>query len=216
MSSYALTMMSGDINTRSKSDRRLYFLKDAILLPLITIGIWGIVVLYRLISRRDEHLRRENAMNLNLLQAVKERVQAKGIDPHSLPEVAALESAVRQKAEQEGAKGAALWLILSLVTGIAGLYVWYFLTVDFYWHEQRQVDVVNKANQVLQRVGAPTFIQYSPVLPERHYWLNLLASVMTIGIWGIFWYYRILSDPNRHFENQWAFEDRLPSAIASA
>lgn len=39
MSSYALTLMFGDVNNRSKTDRRLYFLKDAILLPIITLGI---------------------------------------------------------------------------------------------------------------------------------------------------------------------------------
>ncbi len=215
MSSYALTMMSGDINNRTKSDRRLYFLKDAILLPIITLGIWGIVVLYRLIARRDEHFRRENAMNMNLLQALKDKVQGKGVDPLSLPEMAAFESAIRRKAEEEGAKGAALWLILTLVTGLAGLYVWYFLTVDFFRNEQRQADVINKANAVIQAVGAKTFVQYTPVLPERHYWLNLLITIVTLGLWGIVWYYRLLSDPNRHFENQWAFEDRLPSTIAT-
>jgi hypothetical protein len=212
-----MTMMSGDISNRSRTDRRLYFLKDAILLPIVTLGIWSIIVYYRLINRRDEHFRREAAMNRNLVEVVKEKVRQKGIDPLTLPEMAAFESAVRAKEEQEGVKGAALWLILVLVTsGIAGLYVLYFLTRDFYHHEQREVEVMNKANQVLQRANAATFLQYPSVLPERHFWLNLLAVFVTLGIWHIFWYYRLLSDPNRHFEAQWSFEDRLPADVAAA
>lgn len=50
MSGYAVTMLSGNIDTRSRSDRRLYFLTDAILLPIVTLGIWGLVVMYRLIK----------------------------------------------------------------------------------------------------------------------------------------------------------------------
>ncbi len=217
MSTYSLTLMSGDINNRAKTDRRLYYLKDMILLPLITLGIWGVVIYYRVISRRDEHFRREASMNRNLVEAVKERIREKGVDPLSLPEMATFESAVRGKDEREGAKGAALWLILTLVTsGFAGLYVLYFLTVDWYHHEQREVEVMNKANAVLQRVNAPTLFQYPTVLPERHFWLNLLVMFVTVGLWGFIWNYRYLSDPNRHFEAQWHFEDGLSSVIATA
>lgn len=169
-----------------------------------------------MIARRDEHFRRENAMNLNMLQAIKDRVQTKGIDPLSLPEMAVFESAVRDKAEREWAKGPTLWLILSVVTlGLAMWYVYSFLLVDFYHHEQREAQIVKEANAVLEKAGARSFIQYTPVLPERHFWLNVLVLIVTIGFWGIFWQYRVLSDPNRHFEMQWGFEDRLPSAIAA-
>jgi hypothetical protein len=216
LSSYALTMMSGSIDSRSRTDRRLYFWKDLILLPIVTIGIWGLVVLYRLISRRDEHFRRESGLYTNLLQALKERIQAKGIDPLSMPEMAALESAIRQKEEREQPKGAALWLILNMVSGgLAGIYVHYFLTVDFYHHQQREIELANKINMVLSRAGSESSIRYEPVIPERHFWLNLLVCFVTLGFWAIVWQYRVLSDGNRHFESQWVFEDGLSSLVSS-
>lgn len=214
MSSYAISMVSGNLNSRSISDRRMYFLTDGILLPIITLGIWGLVVLYRQISRRDQHFRRENALNNDLLTAVKERIRSTGLDPHSLPEVAALESAIRQKAEVEQSKGPALWLILSLITGLAAIYVTYFLTVDYFHHEQTELDIVNKANAALRSAGLPISVQFNQVLPERHFWLNLLVVIVTLGIWGIIWQYRLLSDPNRHFENQWVWEDSLASSLS--
>lgn len=214
MSRYATTVLTSNINSRPQTDRRLYFLTDGILLPIITIGIWSLVVLYRNIKRHDEHFRRESALNNDLLHAVKDRIQAAGVDPLSLPEIAALESAIRQKAESEQPKGAALWLILTLISGLAGIYVIYFLTVDYFHHEQRQIDIVNKANAAFASAGLPISMRYDQRLPQRHFWLNLLVNIATIGIWGIIWSYRLLSDPNRHFENQWQWEDNLARYLA--
>ncbi|MBI2863560.1 MAG: DUF4234 domain-containing protein [Chloroflexi bacterium] len=214
MSSYAIGMVSANLTARSASDRRMYFLTDGILLPIITLGIWNLVVLYRQISRRDQHFRREEALNYDLLMSIKERIRSTDVDPHSLAEVAALESAIRQKAGLEQPKGPALWLILSLITGIAGIYVTYFLTIDYFHHEQRELDVVSKANAALARAGLQGSLSYKRTLSERHFWLNLLAAMVTLGIWGIVWQYREFSDPNRHFENQWTWEDSLATSLS--
>ena len=78
---------------------------------------------------------------------------------------------------------------------LAGLYVLYFLTVDWYHHERRESEVMNNANMVLQRVNAPTLLQYPTVLPERHYWLNMLVTFLTLGLWGFISTYRYLVGP---------------------
>lgn len=217
MASYALTLLSGNIDSRSKSDRQLHFLTDALLLPLITLGIWGLLVLYWLISRRDEHFRREHALNRDLVQTLKERIQASGIDPYALPEMSSLEAALRQKEQQEQPKGAGLWLILNIVTlGLTWFYVGFFLTVDYFRHEQRQLEFIQKLNALLARAGIAAATRYEATLPERHYWLNLLGVVLTLGLWGIIWQYRLLSDPNRHFERQWTWEDNLVPFVSTA
>jgi flagellar biosynthesis regulator FlaF len=206
-------MLTGAIEARAESDRRFYFLTDGILIPIITLGIWNLVMMYRLIKRRDAHFRQMHGLNRVIVDTIKEKARANNVDPTSLPGLADLETAIRTQEEKEQAKGAALWLILSMVTGIAGLYVQYFLTVDFYHHEQRQKAIVDKANDVLASANLPGRMQYNAVLPERHFWLNFLATIVTLGIWGIFWQYRIYSDPNRHFESEWVWEDSITPAL---
>ena len=214
MSSYALTLVSGDVASRSQTDRKLRFLTDGFLLPLITLGIWSFVTLYRLMNRRDRHFAREHALNRDLLQMLKEQVQARGIDPLSLPEMAALEVAARQKEEQELPRSAVLWLILGIATSVTWLFVYFFLSVDFYRHERREADLIEKVNAVLSRVGASTLVPPSTDLPERRYWWNLVLTIVTLGIWGIFWYYHIMADGNRHFEAQWSWEDGLVAQLS--
>lgn len=216
MSSYAMTMVNNDVNTRIRTDRRLFFFMDAILLPIITLGIWSLVVIYRMMHRRDEHFRREAALYRDLSEAIKGHIRDHGVDPNTLPETAGLDAAIRDKEEREQAKGAGLWLIISIITGGLGyIYVYYFLTVDFFHHEQREQEVLTKANLLLTSVGARPLILPQLELPERHYWLNILASFLTLGIWAIIWYYHMMSDPNRHFERQWVWEDGLIGQLSS-
>lgn len=213
---YHLSSLRVNVAARRQTDRRLYLLTDGILLPVVTLGIWPLVVFYRLIKRRDEHFRRENAMNRDFLQMLWRRVESRGFDPRSMPEMAALQVAMREKEELEQARGAGLWLVLGLVTGgLAWLYPYWFLTVDFHRHEQRQYDILEKANAVLDRIGSSTLVPHAPELPERHFWFHMIAIVLTLGLWGIVWYYRILSDPNRHFESQAGWEDGFAEQIAA-
>lgn len=214
--SYAIQVMSSNLALRAKTDRKMGFFFNWILLPIVTFGIWGIVVLYRLIERRDEHFRREARLNQDMLQAIKAKLAEKGVDPYSIPEMATLESTIREKEMVEQPKNPVLWLILSILTGIAGIYVMYFLLTDYFHHEQRQIEVVQKANMVLARADVPTAYQftYREELPERHFWHQLLASMVTLGIYGIVTGYRLSADPNRHFENQWEWEDSLGRSLS--
>ena len=215
---YSLSVLGGDIDSRARTDRRLYFWTDAVLLPLVTLGIWGFVLIYRLINRRDEHFRREAQLDRDLLQSLKDRLQARSVDPYNLPEMAALERAIRDKEMSEQPRNAVLWLIVSLVTsGLGTLVIEYFATVDWYYHEQRQIEVVRRSNALLAAANIPASLQYTydEVLPERHFWLNLIATMASFGIWGIWWGYHMLADGNRHYENQWRWEDSLSTQIAA-
>lgn len=51
--------------------------------------------------------------------------------------------------------------------------------------------------------------QYVTTIGPRSFWLFLFLSVITAGLFLIFWVYLMFRDMNRHFDMQWAYEDNI-------
>ena len=47
----------------------------------------------------------------------------------------------------------------------------------------------------------------------RSFWASLILTVATVGIFALFWLYALFDDMNRHFDEQWYFEDTLLKGI---
>jgi hypothetical protein len=43
-----------------------------------------------------------------------------------------------------------------------------------------------------------------------------LLSLITCGIYGIYWWYTLITDPNLHFDNHTAWETQLSTALAGS
>ena len=50
-------------------------------------------------------------------------------------------------------------------------------------------------------------------LPERNFVLYLILTIITAGLFGIYWLYILLKDPNQHFMYHRQIEDQLLSAL---
>ncbi len=62
---------------------------------------------------------------------------------------------------------------------------------------------------------APTLID-DGVTPDRNFWLYLLFSVLTLGLFSIWWLYVIFRDGNVHTQNDAFMEDQLLNALRLA
>jgi len=171
-----------------------------------------IILVYKLAKRRNTHFKRQIFLFEDLLAAVKAIAAKKGVDAEVT--LASCDRTVREVKAEETEKNAVLWAILSLLTGIATWYVWYFLMKDFYKHERREDGFWEDMSRVLDKCGIKFSVpRRTEAFPERRFVLYLILTVITLGLFGIYWLYVLLKDPNQHFTYHIQIEDQLLSTL---
>lgn len=182
-------------------------------LALFYIGIFVVaiiytVMLYKLVKRRNTHFSRQTFLYEDLTNMAKEFAAKKGVDI-SLP-LNNLDRTYREARVEETEKSAALWAILSFITGLATLYVYYFLMKDFFKHERREEIFVEDLNRALATTGLVVNLPRRTVpIPDRSFILYFILSLVTLGLFSIYWVYVLLEDPNNHFRQQAMLEDTI-------
>lgn len=169
-------------------------------------------VLYRMINRRNKHFQRQGFLYDDLTNLAKELAAKKGVDA-SL----ALNNMQRTSQEarfEETEKSAALWAIVTFFIGITALYVYYFLMKDFYKHERREDIFIEDLNRTLMAAGVTINLPRRTLpVPDRSFALYLILSIITLGIFSIYWLYVLLTDPNSHFRQQALIEDTVLAQV---
>ncbi len=181
------------------------------LFAIITF-VLNLVIIYKLVKRRNTHFKRQNFLFEDIVAAIKAIATKKGVDLEV--GLASGERTVREVKAEETEKGAMLWAILSAFAFPAIWYVWYFLTKDFYKHERREDGFWEDMSRMLDKSGiefvAPRRVE---TLPERNFVLYLILTIITAGLFGIYWLYILLKDPNQHFMYHRQIEDQLLSTL---
>ena len=212
-----LADLEASIKRREDTDAVLSFPKWFIL-SLITLGIVWVYVLYKLIKRRNEHFKRQIRVMEHIESIIKAVSEKRDVD--ITLDFTKMSRASRDVRDEETEKSAVLWVILTFVTGIAGLYIYYFLTKDVYTHSRRQSDFFEGCKGALSTLGISTTgistatrDQYQ--VPKRSFALYIILTVITLGIFGIYWVYIIFKDWNEHFKTQWRLEDEILTVMKS-
>jgi hypothetical protein len=143
---------------------------------------------------------------------LRDRAEGSGVDLSA--QLAGLDRAQRNLRESSSERGAAIWTILCILTGIAGLVLYCVLMVDYRRHQAQEEDLVRELNGALVALGEHPGLVAAAEIPERNYWLYLLLTFVTFGLFGIYWWYCLIEDPNRHFRAQAEWESRLEQAAA--
>jgi hypothetical protein len=189
----------------------------AVLLTVVTCGIYGLYVFYKLMERRDAHLARVANMVNTSVALLKEKAAAEGKTEEIAGELAQLDIVQREMFDQSRERGAVLWLILSIVFGITMWIGYYFIMDDLSRHDQLEAQYFTLMSSALARMGAAAQAsQAAPNMPERSYPLYLVLSIFTCGIFFFYWEYVLVDDGNRHVEAQVEWEDFIYSALATA
>jgi hypothetical protein len=179
-------------------------------LTAITTFILHIILTYRLIKRRNHHFRRQIFLFEDIMATIRKTTAKKGIDAEF--DIGSLDRTLREiKAEEtESEKSAMLWAILSPLTGLPLLYIWYFLMKDFSKHEKREDTFWAETSKILNKAGIKLEVpaRTNP-LPERSFALYLILNIITAGFFGIYWLYTLLNDPNIHFKYHIKIEDHI-------
>ncbi|RJQ46416.1 MAG: hypothetical protein C4534_03040 [Gaiellales bacterium] len=206
--------LNADLLNRSRTDRRIGFL-PAFLLSLVTLGVYGAYVLYRLLERREQHFERMVSLRRNLLAVLEERVAVaagRTALARDMEELRELDRAATAQ-DRRGEKSPVLWLVLGILTGVTNFYVYYFLNSDFHAHGAAEEDFMRKAGQVLGRLGLRLDVSPPAPPPRRRFGRYLLLTLLTLGLFSIYWWYTLITDPDAHFDGHTAWEASLAGVL---
>ncbi len=176
----------------------------------VIAGVLNLYFFYMLIRRRNQHFPRQQRFFSDLVTFLRGAALRKNVNVD--PMLGSMENNLRQTQLEETEKSAILWVILMLVpyvNFIAFLYVYYFLTTDFYKHERWEDGMLSDAERALAPMGIQFIFHRNDPIPHRSFILYLIISIITLGIFGLYWEYVLIKDPNNHFVNHAVYEPQM-------
>jgi hypothetical protein len=191
-----------------------------ILLGIVTLGIYTIYVHWKLIERQQAHYKRMGRFADALLNLVEEQADVsnrRGEVGLGLTHLHSLNEDLQQL-QRGKERSAALWTVLGILTlGIAFFYVLYFLNADLVAHDRAESQLVEEASSLLGKLGIGRYpVTVDARVPDHNFALFLLLTIITLGIFGLYWSYVRIKDPNDHFEEHERWEEQLLTTIRTA
>ncbi|OLD11706.1 MAG: hypothetical protein AUI50_02185 [Crenarchaeota archaeon 13_1_40CM_2_52_14] len=169
------------------------------------------VLIFKLVSRRNTHFNRQILLQEDIITMAKEIAAKKGVDVSIL--LNNMERNVREARLEEGEKNATLY---ALLYGFVWIYTAYFLMKDFFKHERREDLFINDMLRAFNAVGVPINFPYrNPPIPDRSFALYFVLTLITGSIFGVYWVYVLVTDPNNHFRQQMLMEDTIMAQLSS-
>ena len=187
-----------------------------VFLMIITCGIYGLYLFYQLVRRSRDH----NQRRLELLDAATtfawERAYERGVAEELRPSferIAAHLQPLRSMTTEF--RDPAIWLVLALIAnGIAQIVAFVLLDGDLIKHDQAEGAVEAELAVIYARLGQPL----PPSDPNRvkgpdNYVGRVIATVASCGIYSFWWWVDQQNDGDRHYAQNWPWEDALAQAV---
>jgi hypothetical protein len=183
---------------------------------VLTFGIYGFYVIYQMVRRSRDH----NARRIELLDAATtlawEQALAKGLGDELRPafeRIAPHMAVLRNQTMQF--RDPVVWMIISLLTGgIGHLIIYILLDGDLITHDHAEGAIESELSTIYTRLGAPVASPNPARLKAPHNYVGrIIATILTCGIYGLWWQYDLMTEGNRHFQENWAWEDGLAASV---
>lgn len=183
---------------------------------ILTCGFYQVYVVYQLVRRsRDHNLRR-----IELLDAATtfawERATARGLDDELRPAFERIGEHMRVLQAQTAAlREPALWAVIAVFArGIAEIVAFILLDGDLVTHDYAEGAIEHELSQIYSRLGAGVAPPDPQRLKGRHnYIARVVVTLVTFGIYALWWENDVMSEGNRHFHENWRWEDGLASSV---
>ncbi|MEA2900415.1 MAG: hypothetical protein QOH36_302 [Actinomycetota bacterium] len=187
---------------------------------VLTCGIFGYYVVYQLVRRMREHNRRrldllEASIGFAWEQAQRRPAVADELRP-TFESMAGNLGVLRQMTSDF--RDPAVWTLLAFLTGgIATVVAFVLLDGDLVRHTAAERAVQADLGRVYLRLGQDLGPDEGPadaaVKGRHNYGGRIAASLASFGIYLLWWYRDVMVEANRHFAEDWAWEDRLGAAV---
>lgn len=207
-----VAMLQSDFKQWEETEVVLNFWRT-FLLSLVTLGIYGIYIIYKLVQRRDMRFQRINRLTGDLIRFLQEKSEERGVNIRQ--DIQKLEVVKRSLNDQAKERGAVLWLLACMFTGGIGTFILYYLLMDdFLKYERNERELLDVLSPAANQLGIITAsIETEQSIEERSFAMYLILTLITLGIFGVYWYSVILNDPNRHFFEHVRWEELLSKSM---
>jgi hypothetical protein len=213
------SMLERDSRRKRETDVRLSY-GLYLVLGIVTFGIYSIWVHYKLIERQQAHYKRMRQFGDDLLKVVTEYADETSQREQFAGDIDHLHTLNEDfhRLQRGKERSPALWIVLSIITlGLAFLYVLYFLNADLIEHQRAESEYVEGASALLNRLGVGKYrVNVDEVAPNHSYPLFLLLTIITLGLFELYWAYVRIKDPNDHFDEHERWEEQLLSTVRTA
>jgi uncharacterized membrane protein YidH (DUF202 family) len=180
----------------------------------VIVEVLTLYFFYMLIRRRNQHFPRQQRYFSDLVTLLRGAGSRRGVNIDAM--LVSMENTIRQAQAEETEKSAILWVVLMLipyVNIIAYLYIYYFLTSDFYKHERWEDGMLSDVERALSALGVTFAFRRNESIPSRNFVLYLVITIVTVGVFGLYWEYTLIKDPNNHFANHAVYEPQLVQLV---
>ena len=183
---------------------------------ILTLGIYGLYVFYQLVRRmRDHNARRVELFDATLAFAWEEAGR-RGLQPELTPSFQRAEAHMGVLRRMTGDfRDPVVWVVLSIVArGVVEIIAFVLLDGDLVKHDRSEVGVEYELALIFGRFGhALPVPDQARVKGPDNYVGRIVATVFSLGIYLLWWYYNQMNGPNRHFQANWLQEDTLAAAV---
>lgn len=177
-----------------------------LIIPIAVISaILWIYVLYKWIDRRNNHFKRVELFYEDFIDFLEEKGSEKAAKN--------ARRTLRELKSEMDEKSAILWVILSIIFTPIIFYVYHFLTRDFYKHEQKENFLIEDIEEAVQASGGDFKFEDYDAVEDRNTILYIVLTIITLGIFGLYWIYTITKDPNKHFKQSSLTEKALLDSL---
>ncbi|MCU1450061.1 MAG: hypothetical protein JWP02_2231 [Acidimicrobiales bacterium] len=182
---------------------------------IITCGIYSYYVIYQLVRRdRDHNARRLEELDAATAVAWERATSAGQAD------------GMRQQFERVGSelnvlramtsdfRDPIIWLLICIFTSGVGTFVLYvLLDQDLVKHDRAERAVEAELATVYGALGMQLPTPGGSPKGPHNYGLRVVVLLVTFGLYGLWWQYNVMEEPNAHYEENWVWEDGLRTAV---
>jgi hypothetical protein len=186
---------------------------------VLTCGIFGYFVVYKLFQRSVEH----NQRRIELLDAATalawERAVAAGRGEELTPWFQSLGAQVAELRRVDAEfRDPTLWTVICLLTGGIGQIIAYvFLDQDLCAHEAAERAAEEQLAAILASLGTPVALPPAPAPKQRHNVVNrVIALFATCGLYALWWQYDLMEQANANYRTDHGREDALLAGLGLA
>ncbi len=185
---------------------------------VLTCGIYGYYVLYQLVRRSREHIQRRIELLDGATLFAWQQAEARDLQEELRPgfeRIAANMATLRRQTTEF--RDPAIWLVLDIVSGGYARFVAYcLLDGDLVTHDYAEGAIEADLAAIYNRLGANLVAPNPNRLKGKHNYVGrVIATIFTCTIYGLWWLYDMMVEGNRHFEENWVWEDGLAQAVQS-
>ncbi|MDD1773610.1 MAG: zinc ribbon domain-containing protein [Methanomassiliicoccales archaeon] len=187
-----------------------------VIIALVVATVLFALLNYRLINRQNQHMRREEVLRGTLIEYIKSHSHEKNLTQLLSSQISTMESIQYDAKSRERETSAVLFAILIVIPVVGWiflLYVLYVLTEFPYQHDRRWHAYTQQAQSAASHLGMTVILPSWKTLPDRSYIIYLVLTLLTGGLFLIYWYYVLIKDMNNHFNAQWQFEDQIAAQL---